>query len=181
MVSLLIPLMVMLVFGIGTLYYVSGNLIETTLDTVKKDIQTIITPQLQDNTEPTRHTYRQIVEGIESYTRKFSMETKYQATILSSLLWVFGIGFFIVIIQIVLLTIYVSHTVAGPVFHLEKVCRKVIEGDYTQVIHLRRHDDMKNLAGLFNDLVRTSRDRLRMLMNTQSGPQREKVVKSLRL
>ena len=77
-----------------------------------------------------------------------------------SLLWVFGIGVFLVVIQIVLLTIFFSHKVAGPVYRFEKVCNNIINGIYTDEIRLRHGDEMQNLARLFNEALKCTRERL---------------------
>ena len=55
----------------------------------------------------------------------------------------------LVMVQIVLLTVFFSHKVAGPVYRFEKVCHNMIAGDYTDQIHLRKGDEMQNLVASF--------------------------------
>ncbi|MBU4304644.1 MAG: HAMP domain-containing protein [Candidatus Omnitrophica bacterium] len=53
----------------------------------------------------------------------------------------------------VIASIIVSHKVAGPVYHLQKVAREVARGDLTRSVHLRRDDELKNLSEAFNSVI----------------------------
>lgn len=55
---------------------------------------------------------------------------------------------------IVVATIYLSHRVAGPVFHMEREIGKIAGGDLTRRIVLRKNDDLKKLAGEINEFIR---------------------------
>ncbi len=49
--------------------------------------------------------------------------------------------------------IIASHRIAGPVFRMIRFLGNVTAGDYSQRIHLRKKDDLKDLAEAINKLV----------------------------
>lgn len=49
-----------------------------------------------------------------------------------------------------ILSIYISHQVAGPVYRIKKGMGKILEGDLVSPIQLRRRDDLKDLAECTN-------------------------------
>lgn len=54
------------------------------------------------------------------------------------------------ILAIAILSIFVSHKIAGPVYRLEETARMIASGDLTQQIHLRHGDELKDLQEAFN-------------------------------
>lgn len=48
------------------------------------------------------------------------------------------------------LSVYISHQVAGPVYRIKKGIQTILNGDLTRPIHLRRRDDLKDLAECTN-------------------------------
>lgn len=62
-------------------------------------------------------------------------------------------GLPMIFLVIIAVSIFISHEVAGPLTHLEKSMQKLKEGDLTEKVHLRRGDEFKELAVLFNDMV----------------------------
>lgn len=52
-----------------------------------------------------------------------------------------------------LISIFISHKVAGPLFRLKKSLSQVTKGDLNIVIKLRRWDDLKDLANHVNILI----------------------------
>ena len=53
---------------------------------------------------------------------------------------------------IAILSIFVSHKIAGPVYRLEETTRTIASGDLTQKIHLRHGDELKDLQDAFNTM-----------------------------
>lgn len=58
-----------------------------------------------------------------------------------------------VILFFCLISVFISHKVAGPLFRLKKSLVKVTQGDLDVVIKLRKWDDLKDLAGHINTLI----------------------------
>ena len=181
MMTFLIPMLIMLVFMIFTLYIAANSLVNTASTIIKMDIQNKITLQFQDELKPPVESYESLLKDINKYIRTFPENKKYRSAVVSSLLWVFGIGIIFVIIQLVLLTIFFSHKVAGPICRFEMVCHNIIDGKYTDKIVLRKRDEMKNLAVLINEVIAKSRERLLGLKDATTEEEKQKIVHSLEL
>ncbi len=181
MLTLLIPMLILLVFMLLTLYFASQSIISTTVRIIKQDIENKIVLELQDQVEPSAERYGVLVNEIKDYVRSFSSNKEFRSSLLSSLMWVFGVGMLLVIVQIVLLTIFFSHKVAGPVYRFEKVCHNMIEGNYTDTIRLRKGDEMQNLAKLLNEVIRINRERLLSFKSSKDDQEREKLTSTLQL
>jgi nitrate/nitrite-specific signal transduction histidine kinase len=180
MLTFLIPMVVMLAFMLLTLYFASETVVSTTTSTIKEDIRVKVASRLQDRQESVQ-IYRAVLDDIQGYLRDFSSNERYRRVVINSLVIVFGVGLLLVIIQIVLLTIFFSHKIAGPVYRFERACHDVIGGDYTQSVTLRRGDEMKNLASLLNEVIGASRQRLIDLSEAQTEEERRKILQTIRL
>ena len=181
MMTFLIPMLIMLLFMLFTLYFASMTIIDTTTRIIRKDIENKISLELQDQTEPSIDQYKSTFNGISEYIRVFSNNKEFKQTILSSLLWVFGIGMSLVMVQIVLLTVFFSHKVAGPVYRFEKVCHDMIAGNYTDEIHLRKGDEMQNLSVLLNEVLLKTRERFSALDNSKSDEEKKEILSKLQI
>ncbi len=171
MVTFLIPMLILLVFMIFTLYFSSQAIINTTVRIIKYDVESKISLELQDQQQPSIERYELLLDNIQKYLRTFSSNRDLRKNLMNSLLWVFGVGVFLVVIQIGLLTIFFSHKVAGPVYRFEKVCNNIIKGIYTDEIRLRQGDEMQNLARLFNEALRCTRERLGLKEESETQQQ----------
>ena len=181
MLTFLIPMLVLLVFMLFTLYMASQAIINTTTRIIKRDIESRIALEFQDQTSPTVAQYETVFRSITGYIRSFSSNKEFKRDLLVSLLWVFGVGVFLVIIQVVLLTIFFSHKVAGPIYRLERVCHNLINGQYTDQIRLRKGDEMQNLANLLNEAIRLTRERMVALKDENDTEKKKKVASALQL
>lgn len=61
------------------------------------------------------------------------------------------VGVFVVIIAI--LSIFVSHKIAGPVYRFERSARVISSGDLTQRVRLRHGDELRELQDAFNTMA----------------------------
>lgn len=181
MLTMLIPMLILLSFMLVTLYMATQSLLSTTVRIIKNDVESKITIELQDSPNPSIEQYKGVVVGLKEYFRSFSTNKEFRRSLMISLLWVFGTGVFLVIVQIVLLTIFFSHKVAGPVFRFEKTCHSMIEGDYTNKIYLRKGDEMQNLALLLNEVNNVSNERFRALRDAADNEEREKILEKIKL
>ena len=66
-------------------------------------------------------------------------------------------GFFykiaIYLLFVVLISAILSHKMAGPVYHFERVCKAIAKGDYSQRVHLRKGDQLTDLQEDFNTMM----------------------------
>ncbi|MBN2037431.1 MAG: hypothetical protein JW768_11870 [Chitinispirillaceae bacterium] len=181
MLTFFVPMIIMLGFMLFTLYFAAITVIDATNRIVRQDIETTMTLQMQDQTEPSIDRYQAIVDDIAVYIKTFSQNKKVKQKMLVTLLWVFGAGLFIVIIQIVFMTVFFSHKIAGPVYRFECVCHNLIEGKYTDQIKLRKGDELQNLSGLFNCAISATSQRLHDLIHAENEEQRRELASKLEL
>jgi hypothetical protein len=59
-----------------------------------------------------------------------------------------------------MMTVFFSHKLAGPVYRFEKACRHMINGNYKDVIVLRKGDQMQGLALLLNEAMKVTAQRM---------------------
>jgi nitrogen fixation/metabolism regulation signal transduction histidine kinase len=181
MLTLLIPMLIMLAFFLIVLYSASQSIVATTTRIIKEEVENKIAVQFQDQQNPSVESYQALIATIKSYIRDFSSDVKYRKAVLESLMWIFGIGILIIVVQIALLTIFFSHKLAGPIYRFEKMCHTLIEGTYTDKIYLRRGDEMQNLAQLFNEVIRTADERLTALRDAKTEEEKNKIVSTLKI
>ena len=63
-------------------------------------------------------------------------------------------------IATIIVTLFASHKIAGPLFHLKKAMYDLGEGDFSTEINLRKLDQLKNIAQDFNNMVKKLKDKL---------------------
>jgi methyl-accepting chemotaxis protein len=59
-----------------------------------------------------------------------------------------------------IVSLYLSHKWAGPVYRFERSARVVGEGDLTHRVHLRRGDELMELQDEFNAMVQSLQDKV---------------------
>lgn len=74
-------------------------------------------------------------------------------TELSQLVWMLlGFGS-IFVVFVFFLSLYFTHRSAGAMYNFKKTCHEVKNGEIGQRINLRKHDDFKDVAKAFNDMM----------------------------
>jgi len=79
--------------------------------------------------------------------------------LLPKILFAQGVSLVIVFI----LSILVTHTIAGPVYRMERVAREIGAGNLTGNTKLRPRDELKELADAFNTMTEGLADKVRVL------------------
>lgn len=74
--------------------------------------------------------------------------------------WDLALLFLLLLVLAVYRGVLHSHRIAGPVYRFRKVCERMAQGDLSGEVHLRRHDRMKDLAMVFNEMIRGLKERL---------------------
>ncbi|MDR2693046.1 MAG: hypothetical protein LBB74_02380 [Chitinispirillales bacterium] len=160
MITFLIPMLVMLAFMLLTLYLASQTIISTSSKIMKREIENIIATETQDQVEPTVGQYARALERIRAKVRDFGSLGDIKKEFAGTLIGVFGAGILLVVLQIAMMTVFFSHKLAGPVYRFEKACRNVINGNYNDVITLRKGDQMLDLSLLLNEAFKVSGQRI---------------------
>lgn len=181
MLTFLVPMLVMLGFMIFTLVVASRSLVGSATRTIQESVESQIATALQDQAQPSAAHYEAALEGVRRAVRSVADRQEYRRAFMVTLLWVFGTGVFIVILQIAFLTVYFSHKVAGPIYRLEKVCGSLIEGNYRESASLRKGDELQNLAGLMSRMIQVTRDRLAALRDETDERKRQEMAQNLQL
>jgi nitrogen fixation/metabolism regulation signal transduction histidine kinase len=163
MLTFLIPMLVMLVFMLLTLYLASQTIISTSSKIMKREIENVIAMETQDQAEPTAERYAKALELIRVKVRDFGSIGDIKREFAGTLLGVFGAGILLVVLQVVMMTVFFSHKLAGPVYRFEKACKSVINGSYNDVITLRKGDQMLELSLLLNEAIKASGQRIAAL------------------
>ena len=57
------------------------------------------------------------------------------------------------LIFICLASMFLSHKIAGPIYHLKNDIRRVLEGDFTTRTYFRKSDELQDIATDFNNLI----------------------------
>ncbi|MCL2690334.1 MAG: hypothetical protein FWE57_10885 [Chitinispirillia bacterium] len=161
MLTFLVPMLIMLVFMLLTLYFASQTIISTAGRIVKQEISTTIASNLMDQTEPTSAQYEDVLEQIRFKAGSFGDAKGLKKEFTGTLLVIFAVGILLVVVQVAMMTVFFSHKLAGPIFRFEKACQRVIDGDYNDVIKLRKGDQLNNLADLLNEAIKISGERIR--------------------
>ena len=60
---------------------------------------------------------------------------------------------FVNVIILFMVSIIYSHQTAGPAYKLEKSIKRIVDGDLTFQVSLRRNDNLKELAAALNELL----------------------------
>lgn len=89
---------------------------------------------------------RVFAKGTSAFLRPLMIRVFVLVTIFSSL-------------AVIILTLFVSHRIAGPLFSINRQVQKLIEGDLTVRFHLRTNDQIQTLAVALEQLVRTWQER----------------------
>jgi len=63
----------------------------------------------------------------------------------------------------IMVVLYVSHKIAGPLYRFEKELSDIAEGDLTKVIYLRKNDEVTDMAESLNRMTASLRERLQEL------------------
>lgn len=64
-------------------------------------------------------------------------------------------------VGVIIMTLFMSHSIAGPLWRIEQTAKAVGSGDMTVRIHLREKDEIRGLADQMNKMVDTIGTRLK--------------------
>ena len=94
----------------------------------------------------------------------FADTSAYSAQARSRLQFTFGAmisGSLFFLLTVFVITIRRSHKTAGPAFNLSRCLKRVQAGEYNTVAHLRKDDNLHDIADAFNEMVEALQERTR--------------------
>lgn len=59
------------------------------------------------------------------------------------------------------LSLFFSHFIAGPIYRFERVLQQMCKGDLSMQVRLRKYDELKEMADLFNQALSSLRYRIK--------------------
>jgi len=175
MVSFLIPMAIMLIL-IATIFVFALRVgISSSIEKVTKDAETRLSVIAHPGTETVQDYQRAIRSTVESLRESNSPgnRAKNVDSLIAAMMYILIPGFLLAIVQIVFLTVFFSHKLAGPVFRLEIACKRVIGGDYKERVHLRDGDKMRGLATLFNEMTNITQERLEKALTLKTDEEKQ--------
>jgi methyl-accepting chemotaxis protein len=70
-----------------------------------------------------------------------------------------------IIIITIIITLLISHKIAGPLYRIEKSIREIANGNLSFQIYLRTKDELATLAGIFNNMIVKLRGRIETIQD----------------
>jgi nitrogen fixation/metabolism regulation signal transduction histidine kinase len=181
MITLLVPMLIMLTLFSILLFFTLTFGIQFSLDSLNNQISEQVSFSLQGISNPTSQNYASLLGAIKELANNFSQNDQNREQLVYSLLWVVIPGFLIIIGQLVFLTIFFSHKLAGPVYRIELGCRRVTDGDFTENIRLRDSDQLVRLANHFNDVISKSRETINALYKADTKEEKDIILQNIKI
>lgn len=60
----------------------------------------------------------------------------------------------------IILTLLTSHKISGPLYRFKKVLQTLEKGDFSSEFHIRRLDQLQDLANTFNSMIKATKQEL---------------------
>jgi len=181
MLSFAIPMLSILIFFGLLFYFALTHGLNSSLDLLDRDVTEQIAFKLQGKSNPSAEDYRSALEVVKSTVSQFATDKGKPKAVQQLIFWILIPGFGLIMVQILLLTIFFSHKLAGPVYRLELAMNRVLGGDYSEEIHLRDGDQLRNLADLTNEVIEQSATLISSLKNATNEDECEEILKKITL
>jgi len=78
-----------------------------------------------------------------------------------------------------LMTLFISHKIAGPLYRFKVSLKALGEGDLASV-HLRQGDQLQEIASAYNEAVQSLDDKVRMMRNASSLDEVRKILNTFK-
>ncbi len=161
LVSFVVPMLIFLSLISFVMMFAAKNIVTSTIEIVGEDIHGIVRSNemhIQDTNKRNGAIVKQIKEYVvNNISNKSSV---FSSSILKSASGALLIGLFVVVLQLALLTVFVSHKIAGPIYRFEKFSEALESGNLSDRIHLRNGDQLIDTADKFNKMAELLEDKI---------------------
>ncbi len=181
MLSFAVPMFTLLLFFALLFYFALIRGLDGSLELLGQDVTEQVTFSLEGKRNPTVEDYKFALEGVKSTINGFADDDGKRAAVAQLLFWIIIPGFLLLMLQVLLLTIFFSHKLAGPVYRLEVAMNRVLDGDYTEQVRLRNGDQLTNLAELLNEVIESSGTTIKELSEASSEEGKKKIIKKVKI
>ena len=101
-----------------------------------------------------------------SYSETFQLLSNIKQNIFLKTIIIYFTGFLFIVVGIILISLFYSHRIAGPVYRLTEFTKKISAGDLSSAVSLRQNDTVKPLSREMNNLVDTYKSSLQELLKS---------------
>ena len=114
-----------------------------------------------------------IVEGrvVVHTTAKYLLPLMFQTV---------GIQLAVVSLLTILMTLFVSHKIAGPLYHLKETLKALGEGNL-KPMHLRKGDQLQEMANSYNEALEKLNDKIKRIKDSSSIEEVKKILDTFKL
>lgn len=181
MLSFALPMLSLLVFFAVLFYFALVKGLDGSLMLLSRDVTEQVTFSLEGKRNPSAEEYKFALDGVKNTIDSFANNKVKRAAVTQLLFWIIIPGFFLLMVQVLLLTIFFSHKLAGPVYRLEVAMNRVLDGDYTEEVRLRDGDQLTNLAALLNEVIAQAGVTMQKLALAKDSDEKEKILEKVNL
>ena len=100
--------------------------------------------------------------------------------LLPILLQTVAIELVVVAIATIVMTIFISHKIAGPLYRFKRCFEDLGNGNLSAV-HLRQDDQLKEVAVAYNEAVHKLNDKIKLLRNSSSIEEVKKILDTFKI
>ena len=86
----------------------------------------------------------------------------------------------IVSLATALMTLFISHKIAGPMFRIKATLTALGQGNLAKM-HLREGDQLQEIAVVYNDAVSSINDKIRMIQDAKSLEEAKKIANTFKV
>lgn len=179
---------VMIVLIVSSILYFSiWRTVIKEFSTVKlhEDLQTIVRIREYEGVRT-----RRFVETVPFLKEEAKMLSEHQLNVINDILIKSNLQLLpiliLVVITIIVIGIFLSHRIAGPLFRLKRNMDRILEGDFNVNFTLRKTDELKDLSNkiqlVLHDFVSTLRqvrELVEKLKSTSSEEEKNRCIKSI--
>ncbi|MBF0595574.1 MAG: hypothetical protein HQL22_11505 [Candidatus Omnitrophica bacterium] len=73
----------------------------------------------------------------------------------------------------VVVTLYMSHRIAGPLFRFKETLKELVAGNFTNQVKLRKGDELLAFSDEFNEMITVIREKVRLAEQRLSAAQKD--------
>ncbi|MFQ6083923.1 MAG: hypothetical protein ACE5WD_11300 [Candidatus Aminicenantia bacterium] len=116
-----------------------------------------------------------------SYFYSIYFLTHLNRNLIKYLLYSFSFQLAIITLATIIITLFTSHKIAGPLFRLERISEQIARGELPEKVRIRAKDQTKSVAQSMDNLVQEFKKKVEIITSyiEKIGEKRQKINKIL--